>query len=193
MKNLKKNSNNNDKLKIITVARFYEKKKGLDIIEKITKIFLENKFNFEWTLAGRNSKYLLKSNFINQNKSYFNLIDEISNYDEIYFPHSKLIELYKNHNVYVNLARIESFGITIIESLAADLPVISFDTKGANEIVKDKVNGFIINKYDPVVMSNFIMFELNNYLPNIKMDDDEMLMYYDLGVNAKLTLEIYKR
>lgn len=193
MKNLKKNSNNNDKLKIITVARFYEKKKGLDIIEKITKIFLENKFNFEWTLAGRNSKYLLKSNFINQNKSYFNLIDEISNYDEIYFPHSKLIELYKNHDVYVNLARIESFGITIIESLAADLPVISFDTKGANEIVKDKVNGFIINKYDPVVMSNFIMFELNNYLPNIKMDDDEMLMYYDLGVNAKLTLENYKR
>ena len=85
----------NKKLKIITVARFYEKKKGLDLIEKIAKIFLDNNFNFEWTLAGRNSNFLLKSNLIFKNQDFFNFQEELNNYDEIYFPHSKLIKLYK--------------------------------------------------------------------------------------------------
>ena len=44
MKKIRKNVTDNHILKIITVARFAEKKKGLDIIEKIAKIFIDNNF-----------------------------------------------------------------------------------------------------------------------------------------------------
>ena len=107
------------------------KKKGLDLIEKISKILIENNINFSWTLVGRNSSLLFNKKFINDNKEYFNVKEEIKNTDEIFFPHSDLIKIYKDNNVYVNLARIESFGVTIIEALAAGLHVVSFDTKGA--------------------------------------------------------------
>lgn len=186
-----KNTSQSKKLKIITVARFYEKKKGLDLIEKIAKIFLDNNFDFEWTLAGRNSEFLLKSSFISKNKNFFNFQKEINNNDEIYFPHSKLINLYKQHDVYVNLARIESFGITIIEAIASGLPVVSFDTKGANEIILNNQNGFLINRYNPLEMSNYLMYKFNK-LSKVDLTKDEKIMKYDLEINTKLTIESYK-
>ena len=192
IKNIKVNKINDEKLKIITVARYYEKKKGLDIIEKIAKIFIDNNFDFEWTLAGRNSNFLLKSEFILKNKNFFNIQKEINNYDEIYFPHTELIKLYKKHDVYVNLARIESFGITIIEAVAAGLPVVSFNTKGANEIVVNNQNGFLIDKYEPLEMANFLMKKFNELFKNNNIDDDKII-HYDLGVNTQLTLDRYKK
>ena len=192
IKNIKVNKINDEKLKIITVARYYEKKKGLDIIEKIAKIFIDNNFDFEWTLAGRNSNFLLKSEFILKNKNFFNIQKEINNYDEIYFPHTELIKLYKKHDVYVNLARIESFGITIIEAVAAGLPVVSFNTKGANEIVVNNQNGFLIDNYEPLEMANFLMKKFNELFKNNNIDDDKII-HYDLGVNTQLTLDRYKK
>ena len=145
--NLGNNKIDSKKLSIITVARFYEKKKGLDLIEKISDILIKNNINFSWTLVGRNSNLLLNKKFINENRKYFIIKEEIKNTDELFFPHSDLIKIYKDNNVYVNLARIESFGVTIIEALAAGLHVVSFNTKGANEILINNQNGYIINEY----------------------------------------------
>ena len=192
IKEVKKNSINNQKLKIITVARFYEKKKGLDIIEKIAKIFIDNNFDFEWTLVGRNSNFLLKTEFISKNRTFFKMEKEINNFDEVYFPHNDLIKIYKKQDIYVNLARVESFGITIIEALAAELPVISFNTKGANEIVINNQNGFLIEKYDPVEMANFLMKNFNKLSKNKNLNFDTIL-HYDLEINTRLTAEVYKR
>ena len=169
-----------------------KKKKGLDMIEKIAKILVDNNFNFEWTLAGRNSNFLLKSNFISENKNFFNFHEEINNNDEVYFPHTKLIKLYKKHDVYVNLARIESFGITIIEAIAAGLPVISFNTKGANEIVINNQNGFLIDQYDAKEMADYLINKFNKLLKSNTIND-EKIMHYDLGINTKLTIENYKK
>ena len=55
--------------------------------------------------------------------------------------------------MYVNLARIESFGITFIEAMASGLPIISFNTKGANEIITNNYNGYIIDFND---IDNFV-------------------------------------
>jgi glycosyltransferase involved in cell wall biosynthesis len=192
IKKVEKKIINNKKLKIITVARFYEKKKGLDIIEKIAKIFIDNKFNFVWTLVGRNSNFLLKTEFISKNRDFFKMEKEINNYDEIYFPHTELIKIYKKHDVYANLARIESFGITIIEALAAELPVVSFNTKGANEIIIDNQNGFLIEKYEPLDMANFLMKNFDKLSKHKDLNYDT-IMHYDLKINTQLTIDIYKK
>ncbi len=186
----KKQEKREHKVNFITVARYYEKKKGLDLIENISKKLIENKINFKWTLVGRDSSQLLNKKFILDNRSYFNIESEINNLNEIYFPHSKLIELYKSHDAYINLARIESFGITIIEAIAAGLPVISFKTKGANELVINSKNGILIDDYDPYKMAEIIISKTKEeyFYKKIKYDG---IKNFDLNYNTKLIQDNY--
>ena len=132
------------KLKLITVARYDKNVKGYNQVEIIAKKLFDNGVNFLWTIIGENTKRLNNKKFINENKNLFNLIENIGNDDEKYFPNTKIIKEYFNSDIYINLSRIESFGVTIIEAIASGLPIISFDTKGSNEIVVDDYNGFLI-------------------------------------------------
>ena len=91
---------------------------------------IDRKINFVWTFVGKNTHKIKESSYIKNHLNYFDFINNIENLDEDYFPHSKLINKYFESDLYLNLARIESFGITFVESLACDLPIISFKKKG---------------------------------------------------------------
>ena len=123
------------KIRLITVARYAEKKKGFDLLPIIAQKLLENNVDYIWTIIGKNTTSLLDNKFINKNKNLFEIIENVSNDDEKYFPHSSIIKKYISSDLYINLARIESFGITFVEAMACGLPVISFNSKGANEVV----------------------------------------------------------
>ena len=185
-----KKEKKDETINFITVARYYEKKKGLDLIENVSKKLIENRINFKWTLVGRDSSNLLNKKFILDNRDYFNIENEINNFNEIYFPHSKLIKLYKSHDAYINLARIESFGITIIEAIAAGLPVISFNTKGANELVIHNENGILIDEYDPNKMAEIIISKIEEKYFYKKLNY-EKIQKFDLTYNTKLTQDNY--
>ena len=133
-----------EKLKIITVARYADKKKGFDLVEKILKLLHKKNINFQWTIIGRNTSNILSKINISEYLGSLRVIENLNNNKQLYFPHSKILEYYCKSDIYLNLSRIESFGITFIESLSCNLPIITFDKKGANEIVKNSDNGFVI-------------------------------------------------
>ena len=183
-KKIKKNET--QKLKIITVARYASKKKGFDLVEKILKILFEKKIHFEWTIIGKNTSKIL--NKINDKKyiSSLKIIEDLTNENELYYPNSKILKHYSKSDIYLNLSRIESFGITFIESLSCNLPIITFDRKGANEIVKNLNNGFVIKNRD---FSSFIkylnrfykdknFFKNRPYLSSRKYDLDQLIYSY---------------
>ena len=131
---------------------------------------------------------MLNKKFINKNIKYFIIKDEIKNTDELFFPHSDLVKIYKDNNVYVNLARIESFGVTIIEALAAGLHVVSFNTKGANEILINNQNGYIIDEYSYEKMAQTLMDRFNDKSFN-KINMSKEIIKYELEMNTKLIIK----
>ena len=147
----------NKRLNLITVARFAEKKKGYDFIIKISSL-LVNKVNFKWTLVGRGVSNIKNYNFVSKNLKYFKLVEEIGHNNENYFPNSRLINLYKNSDLYLHLSRIESFGVSIIEAMASGLPVLSFKSKGSSELIKNKINGFQIDNFNIKKFAKKIIF-----------------------------------
>jgi len=178
----------------ITVARFAEKKKGFDLIHKIASKIKEKKINFKWKIIGENSKFLLKNEFFKSNADLFDLIENIDNTDEEYFPHSNLIQHYKNSDLYLNLSRIESFGITYIESLASRVPILSFRSKGSNEVIIDNFNGFFINENN---VSDFVekIYKLNqnqNNFIDLKKNCFESVKKFDLDLISNKLLATYK-
>ena len=168
------------------MARYASKKKGFDLVEKILKILFEKKINFKWTIIGKNTSKIL--NKINDRKyiSSLKIIEDLTNENELYYPNSKILKHYSKSDIYLNLSRIESFGITFIESLSCNLPIITFDRKGANEIVKNLNNGFVIKNNN---FSSFIkylnrfykdknFFKNRPYLTSREYDLDELIYIY---------------
>ena len=171
-----------------------KKKKGFDLIHQIALGLKERKINFKWKIIGENSKLLLKNQFFKLNADLFDLIDNIENVDEEYFPHTDLIKHYKNSDLYLNLSRIESFGITYIESLAAGVPILSFMSKGSNEIIKDNFNGFFVYQNN---ISDFVekVYQLNkskNNLIDFKKNCFESVKKFDLDLTSNKLLITYK-
>ena len=185
----------NNELKFITVGRYAEKKKGYDKVEKIAKGLIKKKIKFKWILVGKNISELKKKKLIYKNKKNFFLVKNIENIYESYFPNSKLIKLYKSADLYLNLSRVESFGITFVEALASGLPVISFNTKGANEIIINNYNGIIIKNYKNKSYVNKISeISKDKILLNaLKSNTLKSVKKYDLDQVSKKVLEIFKK
>ena len=191
------NSNKNipeKKLKLITVARYAEKKKGYDLVPILSKKLSENKIEFTWTIIGQNTSKLLENEFIKNNKNLFNVFENINNNMEKYFPHSSIINKYVSSDIYVNLARIESFGITFIEAMASGLPIISFDKKGANEIIIDNYNGYLIssNEIDGFVKKISEIYYDKKILNHTKNNVFKSVEKYDLEVVTQNLIKIYR-
>lgn len=60
-------------------------------------------------------------------------------------------------------SRYEGFGMAITESLACGTPVVSYNTKyGPSEIIRDGIDGFIVQKGDIIKMAECIVEIMNN-------------------------------
>jgi glycosyltransferase involved in cell wall biosynthesis len=63
-------------------------------------------------------------------------------------PPNRMAEVYRNADLFIFPTRYESFGLVVIEAMAAGLPVIVSDNIGAG-IVTHGRNGVVITGYDP--------------------------------------------
>ncbi len=57
----------------------------------------------------------------------------------------KLIRLYLAGNMYIMLSKFDTFGMVVLEAMAAGLPVIISSNVGAKDIVVEGENGFLIS------------------------------------------------
>ena len=147
--------------------------------------------NFEWIIIGRNTTELYKNEFIIKNKKRFKIIEEIKNHDELYFPHTKLINYYKRSDVYVNLSRVEGCPIVLLDALSSNLPIVSFNTRGGDEIVIDKINGFLVKNSE---IKNFVNKILKTKKMKIKKNSykiKKIIKKYDLFENTKKIISNY--
>ncbi len=60
-------------------------------------------------------------------------------------PHDQIARLYIASDIFSMLSRFDTFGLTVLEAMAASLPVIISRNVGAKDIVKQGANGFVID------------------------------------------------
>jgi len=74
----------------------------------------------------------------------------------------ELTNYYHASDIYVSSSKHESFGKVLIEVMAAGLPVVATATTGSKEIIKDRVNGFLVPIEDSQTLAKKILYLLNN-------------------------------
>lgn len=69
---------------------------------------------------------------------------------------AELARWYAAASVFVAPSRFESFGLTVVEAMAAGLPVVAVDTPAARELVADAVTGVLVAPDDPAALADAI-------------------------------------
>jgi len=65
-----------------------------------------------------------------------------------WLPRAELTALYASASGYLHVGE-EDFGISMVEALAAGTPVIGFARGGARDIIRDGVDGLLVDRADP--------------------------------------------
>ena len=143
-------------------------------------------------IIGENSEILNENNLL-KIIQIFDIIGNIENIDEEFF-NTQILSIITNHHLYVNLSRIESFGITFIESLASKIPVISFKSKGIEEVIRDDFNGFLIKNNNLSELVNKIdeIYHNRSIINNMKKNCVVSVEKFDLDKVSEKLIGIYK-
>ena len=193
LKKIKYKKSNDKYLNLITVGRYAKYKKGFDLLPKIANKLIQKKIKFKWKIIGKNSNKIYEDDFIAKNKKDIIAFDNIQNNNETYFPPKELLKHYSNANLYVNLARIESFGLTFIESLACNTPIISFKSKGINEILKNKINGYFVNNVNELIKTIHKIYLNRSLNRKISFNCKKTVEKFDLNKNYTKLISFYKK
>lgn len=90
----------------------------------------------------------------------------------------------------------ESFGLVFIESFALKIPVIAFDTVNGNQIIKDNLTGYLVQKEDVNALAEKIIYVLNSSENREKIVQnafEEFLDKYTVEKMAAETAKWYKQ
>ena len=68
-----------------------------------------------------------------------------------WLPRDQLTALYARASAFVHVGE-EDFGISMVEALAAGTPVIGFARGGARDIVRDGIDGVLVDRTDPATI-----------------------------------------
>lgn len=87
---------------------------------------------------------------------------------------NSLKDFYLQSSLFISTSRTESFGLSTLEAMSFGIPVISFKTEGACEILDNGIYGILIDNYDTIKFAQCIIKLLNN--------KNELLKYQQLSL-----------
>lgn len=116
---------------ILGVAGEWTERKGLKDFVTLDQLIDHDKYQI--LVVGVNT---------NQQKSLPDTIISIGRTENV----QELVEIYSDSTVYFNPTYEDNFPTTNLEALACGTPIITYDTGGSPEAVKDSLNGYVIKK-----------------------------------------------
>lgn len=158
---------------IISVGRLTYQK-GFDMLCDVAKVVLKDNKGWKWLILGDGED---KDKLRSKIKEY-GLENKLILKGNV----SNVEEYYKNSSLYVMTSRFEGLPMTLLEAKTYKLPIVSFNClTGPSEIVKNNVNGYLINPENVEAMSNKL---------NMLMNDENKLK--EFSNNAQIDIEKFK-
>jgi glycosyltransferase involved in cell wall biosynthesis len=179
----------------------FSRKHILDICEGFASAYQKNK-NIYLTCTVQKT-----------NNLEVDLIQKIDEYKEhpninIIFNHMKyqdILNLYYDHHISIQMSKHEGLGLGFYEAIYTGTPIITLNTPPHNEIVRDKVNGWIVDCYykkmtdnkDPIFDSAYFKSDiLCQKILEITENREELNKIYDnlfKDYNDRLSYEIFEK
>jgi glycosyltransferase involved in cell wall biosynthesis len=111
-----------------------------------------------------------------------------------YIEYSKIPSFYKMADLYVSASEYETFGYTLLESMASGCPLICTDRGAMPELVKHRYNGLIVPYEDKKALSKAIVCLFDNVRLREKLIKNglEFVKSYDIEVLGLKLIKQYR-
>lgn len=179
--------NKNISFQIVQVSRLYHLKKGQDLALRALRVLKDeglDDINMSFIGSGESEKYLK------------DLSKELEVEDRVVFITDRdrefIYDNLRSFDLLIQPSRFEGFGLTVVEAMAAKLPVLVSNIDGPMEIIEGGKFGFYFSDGDIkdfAEMIKFIKFEKNVY--EVKYKTDAAYKYVFDNFNIKVTASKY--
>lgn len=143
--NVKENRDSIRQKVVIASGRLHPMK-GFDDLLKVWSILVERKSDWKLRILGEGGQLY---SLLQQAKKL-----KIEDSVEFVGYSSDVAEEMRKASIFVQTSKSEGFSLVIVEAMSCRLPVVSFDTKyGPRDIIRDGVDGFIVENRDEKMMS----------------------------------------
>lgn len=122
---------------ILSVGRMHPKK-GYQLIPDILDALMGQGISAYWMVIGRGARALGELDGFRQHRDRIRLIEQIGSppSGQPDLPTEELIGYYQGADVFAMTSLLETFGIVIVEAMAAGLPVVCFDVPGVRDVAR---------------------------------------------------------
>jgi len=175
----------------IGTVKYFDKIYGIDTLIKAFSILIKDKkldFDLKLLLVGDGKE---KQNYIDLIKS-----EGISDRVEFtgFVKNNLLVEKYHNMDIVVIPSLRESFGLSVIEAMSCEIPVIASDISGFREVGTDETITYF-NAGDSQMLSTKIYDIINNYdvaLAKAKIARKRVIDNFSSANCVNMQINLYK-
>tara|TARA_B100000427_G_C15491084_1_gene587637 strand:- start:369 stop:1553 length:1185 start_codon:yes stop_codon:yes gene_type:complete len=136
------------KLLFVGFGKVDEKRKGIDLLVKVLNNL--NNFNIELLIIGEIDKEKFKD--LNIDIKFLKRVN--SDY--------KLNKLYNYSDILLFTSRQDNLPNVVLEAQSAGLPVVSFNTGGLKDIIRNNYNGYLCKSFDQNDFAKKVIKLINN-------------------------------
>ena len=152
-KSIKKMSKLNNNT-LIFVGRLNYNHKGLNHLVEIIKTVHKKSPNLKCVVVGDGPDRNVLENLIVKN-GLTDILLLVGKSDNVY-------KYYEKSDILLQTSNWEGFGMNIIEAMSCGIPVVSFHNSGPDEIIRDGIDGYLIEKYNIEDFAEKVLFLENN-------------------------------
>lgn len=175
-----------DVYKIVVISRFVKMKRIMDILEAF-KLAVEKVPSIKLEIWGTGEEEEKYKKFVEENQ----LQEVVSIMGYTNSPH----EVFYSAGLSVITSEYEGFGMTILESMTNQTPVIAYDFNyGPKELIDDDINGYIVENGNIIELANQIIEIYNgkNDLKSIGIAAKEKASMFNEDIIKKRWLQLIK-
>lgn len=109
-------------------------------------------------------------------------------------PHSALLELYAQADVFVMPSLAEAFGVVFLEAMACGVPVIGSSVGGIPEIIQHGYNGLLVNPGNADELAAAVLQVLRNTTLQERLREGglETVQRFSVGRMMECTYQVYE-